>query len=810
MAENRILRSPFTIVLASLVLFALILTRIPLFNVLGFEFSAAIGLALGIALPPLVIHRLRQRPGSFWRSFLHSIGEAEILLIPLLVIILLNAFLVKNCDILEGMAFYLLIPGVTGIYVVTLSFFWGCLLRRRALLACYAHLLLTILLALYNIIFHPPVFVYHSLIGFFPGPIYDERVSMTMMFLLARGITLLFAFALLWTAYVLYAGRQEGSSLRGDWRKWLILSIALGASGVVWWQQAVWGFRPTRSSIQRALGGRYETEHFVLYYDLHSDMAADIQQVAMDHEFRYAQLANFFELEMSHKIGSYIYASPEQKKHLMGARYTPVEDPISDEIHIRAREFPHPALKHELAHVLAANFHPIFKVSLKMGLHEGIAVAAEWDDGALTVHQWSKAMRELGLAPDVQDIINTWGFWTESASRSYTLAGSFVRFLVDTRGMDAFKKVFPMGNFQKAYGKSLDVLVNEWTDFLESVPLESQERTLAEYRFKNPSIFSKPCAHEIAEWTSRAWSNYSQGAYVRAIEQFQRIRDWDPANPRHLRGLLYAFYASGDLQRATEVAQQIIHHPNASQRLIGMTRKILGDIHWEQSQFTEAAALYVDVYQRHFSAADDREMAIKLHALASPHRTIFRQILLGRQIINTARQRTESISEAGKMLRLKQILVDSGDPAASYLIGRRLFFDKDYAWALTYLQRFLDAEVSSRIPEIELTISREPHIRAEAHRLAGMASYHLRLYDQAISYFQIWHESDRPLGELERARDWIERCQWERSAQFGRTTVHGDYSGATGIGSHVPPVTSASFLWNGSSRPMTATRIPAS
>ena len=235
-------------------------------------------------------------------------------------------------------------------------------------------------------------------------------------------------------------------------RVWLYL-LVIGLLGFQLYTGAL-GIRPTRDDIARELGGLRETVHFEIFYA--RELEAEIERIAEDCEFQYAQLSDYLDPEgtmQSRKVRAYIYASPEQKKRLIGARGTSVEDPFGHGFHIHAQGFPHPVLKHELAHVFTVPWSPL-KVSLKIGLHEGIAVAADWDEGKLTGHQWAKAMRQMEVAPPLSGVMGI-GFWGHAGSQSYLLAGSFVRFLVDTYGIEKFKGVFPTGNFVQHYSKDL-------------------------------------------------------------------------------------------------------------------------------------------------------------------------------------------------------------------------------------------------------------------------------------------------------------------------------------------------------------------
>ena len=185
-------------------------------------------------------------------------------------------------------------------------------------------------------------------------------------------------------------------------RVWLYLLIVC-LLGFQFYAGAL-GIRPTRGDIAQKLGGFRETEHFEIFYA--RALETEIENIVADCEFQYAQLAAYLTpegAELSRKVRAYIYASPEQKKQLIGAGSTSVEDPFGHGFHIHAQGFPHPVLKHELAHVFTVPWSPL-KVSLKIGLHEGIAVAADWDEGKLTAHQWAKSdARDGDCASAVSD-----------------------------------------------------------------------------------------------------------------------------------------------------------------------------------------------------------------------------------------------------------------------------------------------------------------------------------------------------------------------------------------------------------------------
>ncbi len=751
----------------TLTLLALILANIPLSNLLAFEFCAVLAFGISFAgghTAVTGVANLRQRTqplrgaaaqmvmSIFWRAF----GINLTLLAPPLIIILLNAIRVRNCDFLEGFTFFLLLPVISCAYATALGVFFGLWLKRRwtAYLAYLCYIFATFLALIYNLIFHPPVFGYHSTFGYFPGPIYDERIVISATLLIARATTLLLTWIFLSLAInTLEIGRHTRLEPTLYWQKLyrfkpqyadlnqrIRLIALIIIFGLIYLFRGELGLRPTRGYIEDTLGGLKETAHFRIYYEQGSKVEKEIEWIAQDHEFRYAQLVRYFQIKPTKKVQSYIYTSPEQKKRLMGARGTSVEDPLGYGFHINYEDFPHPVMKHELAHALTADWHPILKVSLKIGLHEGIAVAADWDEGKLTAHQWSRAMQQLDIAPKMNQIMGI-GFWTQASSQSYTLAGSFVRFLIEKYGIEKAKRVFPTGNFEEVYGKSLSELEAEWNGFLETVPLTEADLEIAAHRFNRPSIFEKPCAHEIAQLSAEAWRAYYRADMSTAIRLFEQVYQFDPDNPRHLRGLMYAHYQTGDYPSTLKWVSRITAHPQASMNRVAEAKNVEGNVYWQRGEREEARSRYQEVFALHTSNALDREAQAKLATLALEFPDIERKI---RQVL---------IGEASnrlKMTLLHEVIAELPEwGLGHYLIGRQLYFDREYAASNQYLL----IAATSELPHHSFVI--------ENTRLIGVNSYRLGQYEEALEQFRrIAANKALPLGTIHSAKDWIERCEW--------------------------------------------------
>ena len=751
-----------------------ILTTIPLFNILGYEFCAIVTLCISCAAAHVAITEiqiLKKKPellsGSPKRVVLECLIRAlyanAILLIVPLVIILLNSLRVKNCDYSEGFLFYLILPVLSCLAVTAAGVFFGLLIKRRWLsyFSYIVFLLLSLIPVISNLIFHPPVFAYHPILGYFPGPIYDFVISITDVLIFSRTETLVLAF--LFTSVSVMTceiGRESGFIPKLNWRKLNVLKYRKSI-----WETAVVcvlfisimcfevfagkiGIRPSRSDIEQALGGFRETAHFKIYYS--QDLEEDIDLFADDCEFQYSQLEVYLQSGISRKVRAYLYASPEQKKRLIGAGNTYVEDPFGYGFHLHIQGFPHPVLKHELAHVFTADWSP-WKVSLNVGIHEGIAVAADWDEGKLTVHQWAKAMRELNVAPSLSSVIGL-GFWRHAGSRSYLLAGSFIRHLVDEYGIGMLKDAFPTGNLAKVYGKELAELEQEWVNFLsDTVLLTEIEKRYAERRLKQGGIFEQVCAHEMASLREKAWNAYYRKDYSAAVTTFKSMLSHEPDNPLTLRGLMYSTFQAKDYDLAQTYAKQLMERQGSSYK--AEASLLLGDMQWLNDNVNAALILYENATSYAPRDSTIRRILSRIEAL-SGHYVKETKDLLRDVLISVSSDKP--VGSATKMALLHQIIDEEPEEwLAYYLIAEFLYKERSWDLSIHYLNKVLELNRVRHNKEIHLDIL------LRTRWLLGICNYYQRDYATAAAIFtEIADIKTLHKGTKLSARYWIDRCQW--------------------------------------------------
>ncbi len=585
------LRSVRFIVWASLLaILAIGLALLPLLGVLGFPFAFALGIPGAVAAADLgaaFVRRARatERTGleravsagrTVTRLWLVAAACHVALLLPPLVIISLNALRVRNCDFAFGLYCYLALPVLSSACGTSVGLFSGLIAgahRRWSNALPYLFFAASVFWALWHFYAAPPVFVYNAFAGYFPGNLYDELIQLGTPFFWSRLFQLSVAIAAM--AIVAFFLDVPTLTLRLRLRRpqtrrlvpAALGIVALACAALLGSRSGQLGFDVNAGDIQAELGGRYQTEHFVIYYPLGGDIARNIEAIAEDHEFRLWQVTRTFGVEPPARITSYYFADPDSKARWMGARHVHMAKPWRHEIYIDDWPFPHNTLRHELAHVIAGEFaggwfdvsaqHILgMPLAFNVGLIEGTAVAADWPDhrsGELTPHQAVKALTELDMAPPVAKLMSP-QFLAFSSARSYTVAGSFVRYILDTYGADRLRALYYTGgDFGAALGASRADVIAGWRAMIDQVELPPQALTRIKDAFHRGGIFERACPIAIARRRDRAAALVARGRLGQAIELIRRVCADAPNEPGYQLTLARLLSRTGDGDKARAI-----------------------------------------------------------------------------------------------------------------------------------------------------------------------------------------------------------------------------------------------------------------
>ncbi len=736
--ERMLFSGTVLIPLALTVVISIALLFVPLAGALGFEYSAVAGFVLSFVSvfisAELISSDTRYHSGGKRISDrVSSVLLVNLFFLAVVYLIgLLGSLLKGDCFIREGTVFFLLIPAVSVFFSSSLGLLTGYVLRRRGFIAGALILIGIFAYSLLELYREPSLFVYNPLYGFFPGPIYDEAIPVTDTLVVYRLVTALWGVLFLALLHLAngFSYRRVGA---WDFIKLLVLGVALLTA---YSYENELGISYDREYItEKILPASLETDNFVIYYDPSSPEAGHMDLIAGDHEWRYNELSRFLGLDTQDKIRSYVYPDTETRKMVVGAGDTTIANPIHKEIHLVYETFPDPVLKHELTHVMAGDFGTeLLRMSPKVGLLEGLAVAADWGGDGYDPHQWSKAIIENGMAPDIEDIAG-FGFWYAPPGLSYTLMGSFSRYLIDTYGIEKFKTVYRTGDFS-LFGKSLPGLAADWKKFLEGVDAPWDINELAKARYGAPSIFTASCPRKVGALKAEGYEYYGSDKYLRARESFTEALGYDGNDPVLLIGLAYSSYYAGDYDGAAGIAGGPGATTEADRSVL---ENIRGNALWQKGDTDAAAGIFRSLRGKPLPQDLKREIDIKLSALGTggtPEESL-------REFFSTRDRTLQAVS-------LTESILDSPDYAPHYyLMGRLLFNSGEYERAIPYLST---AEY--------LGLPTEETAR-ENLRLLGVSLFATGRYDESAL---IWSRTASGGDEESRkyALDFMERTAWGR------------------------------------------------
>jgi hypothetical protein len=621
-----------------------VLCFLPLTSVIGPESA----LVLGVLLSPwssVVALRLARSDSAEPNAQLlvQAVGVAWLLLAVPVALLALNALRVQPCDAWGGLAFVALGPLCSVSLAAVLGVVASLLPSSRWSLALVLALPLSnVARALYDFLNTPGIFAFGHLFGYFPGTLYDRQIDLPGAWWTQRLAGALI-FAGLW-GFVVVArdplqGRLELARLRRH--PWVCGAVLLSASCVVLLSRRSHALGHTTSSrhVEQALGLVIEAPHCraVVPREL---PRADAQRLAEECELRIQQHEQRLGVRESARITAYFFRSSQEKRALMGAARVYIAKPWRRETYLQLAGFPHPVLAHELAHVVArhAAAGP-FGVPGKLWglipeptLVEGLAVALEpLGRDELTAHQWAKAAKQAGVAPSLSALLGPTSFLAQNQALAYTLAGSFLRYVLDTYGAERIRQLYRTGDVPGALGRTFEELEQSWNLYLEQLALPAQAAALARLRFERPGVFSQVCPHLVERLEGELGAALGAGDLARAEGKCRELLAIDPHNTGTRAALSGTLAQRGAAAAAAEQLKQLRGPPAAPSAVLARAETLVADAAYMRGDFAAAQRAYEALLSRAQPEAELRQIEVKLLALRAgePVRSLIAELLVG-------------------------------------------------------------------------------------------------------------------------------------------------------------------------------------
>ena len=224
----------------------------------------------------------------------------------------------------------------------------------------------------------------------------------------------------------------------------------------------------------------------------------------------------------------------------MGAMRVYIAKPWRREVYLQQADFPHPVLAHELAHVVARNAasrflrragqarrtHPRADAGRR---HGGRARAASRATSSRRI-SGPRPRRRPSSHPRSAELLGP-RFFSHNQQLGYTLAGSFLRFVLDTRGAAALRKVYFEGDAAARARRALRAA----RAGVARVPLRGAAARPAPRRWPGSASSGPACSRRfvptpIERLEGELSAALSAGDLPRAIDKCGEVLAIDPKN----------------------------------------------------------------------------------------------------------------------------------------------------------------------------------------------------------------------------------------------------------------------------------------
>ncbi|NTV46071.1 MAG: hypothetical protein HGB11_06030 [Chlorobiales bacterium] len=665
------------------------LSQVPLFNVLGYEFSLVMG-----AIIPLVL-------GLFWmgrgKLRVKSFGTVVLLLIPPLVMLANMAF-VKNCSYAEGLAFYALGPVLGSFFAVSLALAIESSVKRWAkVLFVLAYLAVLILPVLYRLYATPQIFFFNYIFGYFSGPIYDVAVEVDSRYIYFRLETLLLSsILLLWALrkwYVLDISASKEAKLIYIWRfipRWMrALAVLIPLFLFLWAKNDDLGITSSYEQIKHELAPLDSAKH---WYASPNISVEEKQVFKRRIELELADLKKVIGLETLPEIDIFIYPDAETKGIFTGSERTEFTKIWRNEIHITAEGFDR-AIRHELVHILFGRYGiQHLGLSKSIGFLEGIAAALETPDPDWTDDEYAAAIDKLKLTPEKpEEMLGAVGFWTGLGAKSYTLMGSFTGQLLEKQGIEKFKSVYAGANLESVYGKDAGGLMADWQADVKKISVSPELESAARFRFDRKSIFQAECPHLVAKRLRYAEKALREKDYQTSADIYREVLTLTGGKePEALQGYIQARLFAAD-QKPDQYAVVFAEADTLVRRLEKPEPAIFTIANarlWTGYGSKDSAVRELEsLYKKHISFAYDVAVQLRLAMIREGVQTkMLSPLVSNEERLKLIQSELDTTASQAK----KQLL--------GFVMGRQLILQYRYAEALNYF----DAAGAFEQPELEL------------------------------------------------------------------------------------------------------------
>ncbi|MDA3861392.1 MAG: hypothetical protein PF445_09215, partial [Melioribacteraceae bacterium] len=521
------------ILLLLIVIFTAFAQTLPLVQVLNFEFSFVFSILLFIASGILTIFYLRKfKTFGVLPAIIRMKYNSYLLLLfaPLLISFASN-LLFQICPIWDGILYYfvIVIPAFYFGFITGAFAFWSN--KKFSYLIFGSMFLLFAFAPILEFYIYPQVYFFNVIVGIIPGTIYDEQILIGSKLIIYRIFHFVLFTILLYSIYKVGTIKQKSRNL-------LMLSTFLGAV-LFFLLKPYLGYATTKYELYENLKMSLLSNSFEMRYTDNLTQN-NVQLLGLEHFYYLKEIERKTKLSTPKNLVTYIFKDANQKGALFGSKAANVAKPWMNEVYLDFNSAAN-TLEHELTHIYAAQIGSTpFKIAdgFNMAMLEGYAMAIEDNYSGYDIHYMSLLAKESGYNFNIPELFSRFNFFGQASSLSYITAGSFVKFLIETYGIENVNMVYQDLDFERYLKKNLTELSTEYMQFVENLnyPINKHRANLF---FGRRAITKKVCPRTVSNELNSAWKLFGERSYFSARNPFKFIFDYSNSYSA-LLGVIYS------------------------------------------------------------------------------------------------------------------------------------------------------------------------------------------------------------------------------------------------------------------------------
>ena len=416
---------------------------------------------------------------------------------------------------------------------------------KRAYLLLIISLIILILIPLLELYLYPQIYFYSPLIGFFPGSIYDEDINIDYKLIIYRLLNFLFIYSF----YIL--------SKRSLIKSKTILACSIVVALVVsFFLSPIFGFSTNEKRLTNILPNKIDTDKFIIYFDKIDSVEQKI--LTIHFQYYFSELQKSVKTTPSKKVKAFVFENDDDKRRYFGSGNADVAKPWLYQIYLDKYSWKS-TLKHELAHIFSSEFGSSFLKlagNLNPFLIEGFATANDPFIDILSVDNLAAIHYKNSNQNIIPSLNRSFNFFGFNSTLSYIYSGSFCKFLIESYGIEKFKRYYSSNNFEEAYSKNFNDVIEDYLNFLKKTSTDSSSGKF-HYYFGRKALIQKDCPRFIAKKIKKAWSYFEDGDIIKAKQIFSDILSHSD-NYSALIGLTECLVKQDSLSKAILLLKQNI------------------------------------------------------------------------------------------------------------------------------------------------------------------------------------------------------------------------------------------------------------